>query len=433
MISRFLSLAQSPLTPLLLLIILIGCTQPEPEPTPTPPPTVTAVPTETATPVPTDTPTPAPTDTAVPTSTPTAIPTDTPMPAPTSTPTPAPEESEPTSSSVLPPNELGFLAFTKITSAGPEIFVYFNGEEPEEFRITNDGFYVLPKWSPDTSRLAFVRINSDDSLDFMVMENLTGDYRKISNESLADIVNFNWAADSQSLLFTAAQPNGSERDVYSIDIDSGGIINLTADSPVWDSGGVMSPDGTQIAFVSDRAEDGKASDNIWIMNPDGSNPTQVTSSVLWENVQPSWSPDGSQIAFFRFQILDLDEGGPSGLWVTDTAGNERLVVELEGAGLLGAEQPIWSPNGRFIAFRHGFDEVADVFVVSVEDGELINLSNLPGEDSEPSWFPDSSGVTFTNSGSRGFQIYFNTVEGGKPTVLLSDGGALYGSWMPPLP
>ena len=75
--------------------------------------------------------------------------------------------------------------------------------------------------------------------------------------------------------------------------DGSGLRNLTNSGsedimPAW------SPDGSQIAFESDR-DDGNH--EIYVMNADGSNPRNLTNSGFSFNYSPAWSPDGSQIAF----------------------------------------------------------------------------------------------------------------------------------------
>lgn len=401
-------------------IALVSCGAETP-PTPTSTPTV--LPTDTPTPEPTLTPTAVPTSTPTPdpTNTPTPLPTDTPQPTLTPTPEPATIDTDPT----IP----YFLAYTKITEFGPEIFVYL-ANDGQEFQITDDGLYVLPKWSPSTEKLAFVRLNDDgETYNFAVMENQSGAYEIVPSEPIVGLVDYEWTADDSALIYTAPQANGNERDIYRVDIVTGEIVNLTAVSPVWDTDGTMSPDGSLIAFVSDRADEGKLTDTIWVMNPDGTEPQQITAVEFWENNSPSWSPDGELIAFFRFSIIDLGEGGPSGLWVTDLEGNERLIVEIDGASLLGNSKPIWSPDGQYLAYTSGLLEGAELYVVSADGGAPINVSNLDGEEESPSWLPDSSALTFTNSSDDGINIYVASIDGGEAVLLFEDVETLFGEWM----
>jgi dipeptidyl aminopeptidase/acylaminoacyl peptidase len=113
---------------------------------------------------------------------------------------------------------------------------------------------------------------------------------------------------------------------------------ITSD-PTW------SPDGSQIAFVmSPRghltryAGDG----DIYVMNANGTHIRQLTHGLAAS--APAWSPNGSRIAFI--------EGQGQGLAIVDTNGSHQHVI-AHGRGYY--ESPTWSPNGRWIAYDSGPD------------------------------------------------------------------------------
>ncbi|MBT5535315.1 hypothetical protein HOK31_19775, partial [Candidatus Poribacteria bacterium] len=89
-------------------------------------------------------------------------------------------------------------------------------------------------------------------------------------------------------------------DIFVMDADGGNLTNITNEAgadydPAW------SPDGSQLAFASDR----NADDNIYVMDADGGNATNITNHG-GADMAPSWSPNGSRIAFMRAENVEND-------------------------------------------------------------------------------------------------------------------------------
>ena len=99
----------------------------------------------------------------------------------------------------------------------------------------------------------------------------------------------------------------------------------------------VSPDGQTLAFA--------LLGDIYTMPIEGGNPTRIASGLSWE-VQPRFSPDGSRIAFTS------DRGGGDNIWVMEIDGSDKRQVTNESFRLLN--QPTWSPDGRFIVAKKHF-------------------------------------------------------------------------------
>ncbi len=327
-----------------------------------------------------------------------------------------------------------FIAYMQFTEYGGDIYGMDCIADPYEiFQLTNiPGVAYEPQWSPDLQYIAFLHYDMEgDTSRFYVIDNLNNaSYREISEAGVIVSPDYSWSPDSQYLVYSGPQSDGAESDVYRIQVGTGEIVNLTADSPATDFAPVISPRGDLIAFVSDRSIAGVASNNIWVMSIDGSGVRNVTESSGWEDSAPAWSPDGSTIVFYRGSITPGEEAsGPSGLWLVDPlTGEERLLLGIESL-LGGFEAPAWSPDGRYIALQYGLPGNADIYIINLADGTTVNVSQLSGHDSAISWSPDSQYLIFTNLSEDGmmYRLYITSPTGGARPLLMEYGNSL-GHW-----
>ncbi len=169
-----------------------------------------------------------------------------------------------------------------------------------------------------------------------------------------------------------------------------------------------SPPG-KIVFYSER--DGNA--EIYVMDPDGTNLVRLTRNASNEFC-PDWSPDGTQIAYES----DRDDPNPvrcfpnctSRIYVMDADGtDERRLMDLPGTeGHLD-----WSPDGRSIVFQadRDADGKNEIYVVSAEGGEPRVVIDDGFDDTAPDWSPDGTSIAFSSDRGGSLDIFVIGVDG----------------------
>jgi serine/threonine protein kinase len=199
------------------------------------------------------------------------------------------------------------------------------------------------------------------------------------------------ALDNQIVFVSNREGN---RDIYVMDADGSNQAPLIArddDSTT----PAVSPDGTQIAFVSD--------DDIYVVSADGSDPRNLTGGE-GENNYPTWSPDGTQLGFVRddmIMVMNVDGSEPTP--ITEETGNYR---DLD-----------WSPDGAQFVFE--LDE--DIQLMRSDGTDQQNLTDSEEREVEPAWSPDGTQIAFaSNRDARSFDIYVMEANGRNATRLTED-------------
>jgi Tol biopolymer transport system component len=229
--------------------------------------------------------------------------------------------------------------------------------------------------------------------------------------------------------------DGPDLDIWTINPDGSDPLNLTADSVAEDFAAAWSPDGERIAFVRDPGTpDPPAEGEIWVMRADGSSQTQVTSNEV-DDFDPAWSPSGHRIVFAR----DPDGNGPvdSELWVMRADGSgERQLTDNDVEDF----EPAWSPDGRRIAFDRDTDPAPeafdfDVFDIRPDGSGVRQLTAAPGFDGGPNYSPDGDDIAFDSERDGDADIWVMERDGDDPEQLTGEdpaenAGEILNGWSP---
>ena len=226
------------------------------------------------------------------------------------------------------------------------------------------------------------------------------------------------------IAFWSSQDGNGE--IYLMDPDGSNMKNLT-NHPANDQGPKWSPDGSKIAFYTDRdylsADPKEHSTEIYVMNADGSNPTRITNSFTID-AWPSWSPDGSKIAFQSYR------DGNENIYVMNADGTDP--VRLTSHPKVDY-YPAWSPDGSKIAFYSDRDDNLEIYIMNADGSNQTNLSREPlAFDESPSWSPDGTKIAFWSSRVPDYyDVYTMDPDGGNQTRITNNPGFDgFPSWSP---
>jgi Tol biopolymer transport system component/serine/threonine protein kinase len=162
----------------------------------------------------------------------------------------------------------------------------------------------------------------------------------------------------------------------------------------------------KIAFSAAR---GDAEADIYIMNPDGSDATQLTFDP-GEDSGPDWSPDGEYIAFHS------NRSGNSDIYVMLRTGEQHLLRKLTDHPANDYD-PSWSPNGQQIVFMSERDGNREIYMMNADGTNVhrltdtLNGDGAPRSERQPAWSPQGQYIAFESRRTGRAQIYRMLVDG----------------------
>jgi Tol biopolymer transport system component len=242
------------------------------------------------------------------------------------------------------------------------------GQTQLTFGSANDR---APTWSPDGSRILFLRVNAQGGQGLMVMNADGSGQRRITRRAVQAYFG-SWSPGGYRLVFTG--PAGACLDIMNVDGTRFRrlLCNGFSISPAW------SPLGDVIVFS--YVPLGGSFNELWTIKPDGSGLRQLTFGPVPDG-SPDWSPDGSHIAFDR-------SGYPtSDIYVIEADGS-NLVDLTAGAPTDVNSWPAYSPDGTLIAYDGSQSGIfgTDIYVMDSDGSNVVQLTS-DGQSGAPDWQP----------------------------------------------
>ncbi len=244
--------------------------------------------------------------------------------------------------------------------------------------LSNDaGDAWQPKWTARRERIVFVSTRDGNPEIYRMLSTGEGQHRL--TEDAAQDLHPAWSPDGRDIVFTSDRDGDMElyRVPFGGETEPGNPLTQLTDNSWEDAEGDWF--GERIAFTSNQT----GAWEIYVMSEIGSGRTQLTSSTGWDDVDPVWSPDGTQIAFeSRSRLLGEDN---SDLFVMNADGSGlRALTSIPGDHEV---DPSWSPDGRKVAFA-AFNEQStnlDIYIVDVSTGAIEVRVADSFDERHPAW------------------------------------------------
>lgn len=290
--------------------------------------------------------------------------------------------------------DLGVIAYNR----DGELWLMFGDGSGAHALVTSVLMEGAPAWSPDGTRIAFSGFEPGPEVvtpDIWVVNSDGTGLVNLTHSPGPSMLWPSWSPDGTRIVFA----DTGSRDLWIIEIDKGDSVRITFDSahqssPAW------APDGSLIAYcVLPVVDNVFGRNDIWVANPDGSNTRMLTD--MGDTCSPSWSPDSRELAFTVFVFSEEPGSDQSDVWIMNRDGTGQRNLTNDPTRF--DRNPSWSLDGTKIAFDSAgpivgrddpdlglvieHDPPADVYIMNVNGGPKTRLTTGNEADGAPAWRP----------------------------------------------
>ncbi|MCB1025791.1 MAG: PD40 domain-containing protein, partial [Acidobacteria bacterium] len=219
-------------------------------------------------------------------------------------------------------------------------------------------------------------------------------------------------------------------DIYVVDIEGGQAKAITQDF-AWNFQPAVSPDGTKIAFISDRG----GLSNLWVMNIDGTNMKQISKETANLIHSPKWSPDGEYIAVMK-GIMSTRSIPAGEIWMYHKTGGSGLQIKKRVNGKRDQKNiadPAFSPDGKYLyytqdvtpgsTFDYNRDPLKSIFAITryeFKEGREERFISGSGGAIVATPSPDGKKVAFIRRVRNKTVLFLKDIETGSETPIYSE-------------
>jgi Tol biopolymer transport system component len=179
-------------------------------------------------------------------------------------------------------------------------------------------------------------------------------------------------------------------------------------NPVW------SPNGTEIAYDSFTGSGWK---DIWAIGLGGGTPRRITTQT-GEDADPDWSPDGQTIVYTRIPVPNPTTSAE--LWRIPAGGGVPSPVLADPNAF--DQDPVWSPDGAQVLFQSSRNNNSDLWVAPASGGPLTRATTDAAWDWHPAWSKDEA-IVFSSNRAGNFDIWVLPSIQDVPVQITTDPGS----------
>jgi TolB protein len=259
---------------------------------------------------------------------------------------------------------------------------------------TGNSFHLCPDYTPDGRNIVYCG-NASGSFELWSIKQNGAKPTQLTHFG-AFAVFPDTSPDGSKIVFSGFVENEAFDQVFVVDAATGTHVTQLTSCPAahpdcFSSIPTWSPDGTKIAFSHADgfdADEFPVNEQIWVMNADGSNAHAITTGPAPKDQVPDWSPDGSKISY------SVGYPGDGGIWTINANGTgaQQLTgcTASDPSPCPGGDDwgTAWSPDGREIVFLRDLTSlgIADRQVTVMNtDGTGAHSISTPGLHAVPSW------------------------------------------------
>ena len=334
----------------------------------------------------------------------------------------------------------GRLAFFRLAKKGIELVTA--PTDGSRFDVVAEfaaaTYYLYPRWSPDGRWIAFQR-GDTIRFDVFVAPAGGGEPRQLTRDNNM-MSGFAWLPDSSGIVYSSSRGNTMPylptMGLWQVTLRDGSVRRLTSGETSY-----VNPDISRTgAILVSRM---RLQTDIWKFPVDGQPAENVRRGIrvtrqTGQVLTPTASPHDKEVAFLS------DSGGHANLWVVNTENGALRQITHERDPDVAVGVPVWSPDGRAIAFVSSRGNQGWTFGVWLVDPDGSNLRNVANPGLGPAWSPDGRWVYYaTRGGAAATDVVLKKVpvDGGQAVTVTTErlrnviglsGDTLYYSFERPL-